>query len=209
MNLSNIRQEYNANPLDQENVDKNPIKQFTKWMNDALVSEVLEPTAMVLSTVNIQMEISSRVVLLKYVQQEKFVFFTNYESAKGKNLEAHPLASLLFFWPQLFRQIRIKGNVEKTSETDSDAYFYSRPYESQISAAISQQSSVISSREELLTQWTELSGKERIDRPKHWGGYALKPYEIEFWQGRNSRLHDRLLYQLCKDEQWKILRLAP
>jgi len=209
MDLSNIRKEYNANPLDEGNVEKNPTDQFTKWMNDALLAAVLEPTAMVLSTVNNQMDVSSRVVLLKYVEQANFVFFTNYKSAKGMDLAEHNKASLLFFWPELFRQIRIKGNVQKVSETISDEYFYSRPMESQISAAVSQQSTIIASRDVLEAQWTELAEKEKIVRPQHWGGYALNPYEFEFWQGRNSRLHDRILYQVVENDVWKISRLAP
>lgn len=208
MDLSAIRQEYEANPLDESGISKNPMEQFQIWMNEALQANVHEPTAMILSTANADFEVSSRVVLLKYMKDEKFVFFTNYLSNKGKDLESNAKASLLFFWPEQFRQIRIKGTCSKVDKALSDEYFYSRPVESQISAVVSQQSAKIPSREYLIERWQKMAEETNIIRPENWGGYTVTPYEIEFWQGRNSRLHDRILFQL-EDNNWVISRLAP
>jgi pyridoxamine-phosphate oxidase len=209
MNLGDLRNEYDYKALDESAVDKSPFQQFGLWLNECIDANMPEPTAMVLSTANKQMQVSSRVVLLKNFNENGFVFFTDYMSRKGHDLNENKNASLLFFWPAFFRQIRISGSVEKISVQESDAYFKSRPKASQISAAISAQSSEIENREQLELKWNELSQHETIHRPENWGGYCLNPYELEFWQGRKSRLHDRIVYELQSDKNWKIKRLAP
>ena len=209
--ISNIRKDYLNAKLDESIVDKNPMLQFQKWLAEAIKSTEPEPTAMVLSTVSAEGKPSSRVVLLKETGKDNLIFYTNYLSRKGKELSANPHASVLFFWPDLQRQVRIEGKIEKTSAQDSDQYFISRPDASQLASWASAQSQVISSREELEEAYKEEEkrfSKSPISRPSHWGGFQLFAESFEFWQGRESRLHDRLKY-IRNDDEWKLVRLAP
>lgn len=208
--LSNIRKDFTKEKLDEAKLSIHPILQFKLWLNEAIETKELEPTAMTLSTVSSSGLPSGRVVLLKNVSiEEGFWFFSNYESKKGKHLKQNNHAALNFFWPGLERQVRIEGSVEQISKAESDNYFKSRPIDSQISATISPQSNVIENRE-IIEKWYEDLKREQkeLSRPKNWGGYALMPLEIEFWQGRAGRLHDRIRYRL-KDENWIKERLAP
>lgn len=206
--LSNIRKDFSQKALSEENLSGSPIHQFKLWLNEAIESNQPEPTAMTLCTVSPEGIPSARIVLLKNLDESTgFWFYTNYESHKGNDLKHNPHATLNFFWPLLERQVRITGTVTKISAPDSDAYFASRPIESQIGAIASPQSRVIESREQ-LENWLAEAKKGIIKRPEYWGGYALMPSEIEFWQGRASRLHDRIRYQL-NDSEWKQERLAP
>ena len=189
----------------------NPLLQFEKWLEDAINSEVQEPTAMSVVTTGKDGFPQSRIVLLKFFNEKGFVFFTNYESEKGISLISNPAAGLHFFWPELERQIRILGYAEKTEPKISDKYFYSRPLLSQISAIVSRQSSEIPSRkflEDQVKEQQKTMESKTIKRPENWGGFRLKPLKIEFWQGRENRLHDRILYRK-QNEEWKISRLAP
>lgn len=211
MNISSIRKEYTLKSLDIKEVSTNPLTQFREWFGEALRSEVLEVNAMSLSTMGLDGFPNGRIVLLKELDHG-FVFFTNYQSEKGQELEALRRGALTFYWAELERQIRIKGTIEKISTEESDAYFFSRPYASQVGAWTSPQSRPIQSREELDKRQLEIERKFSIDsmkRPEHWGGYRLLPYKIEFWQGRESRLHDRILYQKTEDNSWEVSRLAP
>lgn len=195
----------------EDHVPNNPIDFFKKWMEEAVEKQEKEANAMVLSSVDEQNRPSSRILYLKEVTDDNsFVFFTNYNSHKGKDLALNPHASLLFYWKSLERQIRIEGLISKTSEEISDNYFASRPRESQLGAWASLQSEELNSRSELERRLSEFNTKfpEIVPRPPHWGGYQLKPSEIEFWQGRPSRLHDRILY-IKHDKYWKIKRLNP
>ena len=210
MNIAAIRKEYKLRSLMETAVDPNPIIQFQQWWNEAISSNIEEPNAMTLATCGMDRKPSCRIVLLKGISNEGFVFFTNYNSRKGKELAENPHASLLFFWKEIERQVRVEGTVTRTSEEKSDEYFFSRPPSSRIGAWSSPQSEVISNREVLdnnVQQYEAQFGSE-IPRPPHWGGYTVKPVAIEFWQGRPSQLHDRLLYTLDKGK-WKIERLAP
>jgi pyridoxamine 5'-phosphate oxidase len=213
MNLAAIRKTYSLQELTEESVNKSPLDQFETWMHAALEAKVPEATAMVLSTVNGGGLPSARVVLLKGVQNEAFTFFTNYQSRKARELAENPNAALTFFWPALERQVRIEGKVNLVSEQVSDGYFESRPYRSQIGAWASPQSQEVDSRETienamlLYTEKFQEAGK--VQRPAHWGGYALYPERLEFWQGRPDRLHDRILYRKNDDGSWTIARLAP
>lgn len=209
--LHNIRQEYIKEELLESRLHPNPLKQFSSWMNDAFESKVLEPTAMTIATVNSSGQPSTRTVLLKDITPKGFVFYTNYNSQKGKDLTTNSRISLLFFWPELERQVRIEGKAEKTSFQDSETYFHSRPFGSQISALISPQSEIIESREILKSKIEAYKAKYRnqpIPMPNYWGGYLVVPHRIEFWQGGANRLHDRLVYVL-NGESWQIQRLAP
>lgn len=212
VDIAALRKEYIRGGLDESAVNADPIVQFSSWLNEAITSQVYEPTAMVLSTVSSEGAPSSRVVLLKGIDDGSMLFYTNYESRKGRELTQHPLAALLFFWPELERQVRIEGTVERVSEETSTAYFHSRPLESQLGAASSPQSQVIPSREVLDQRFAELaaanSGRTSIERPAHWGGFALTPHTIEFWQGRPSRMHDRLRFRQAEGG-WVVERLAP
>ncbi len=212
MHIADIRKEYRLETLDESQVSSDPIEQFGYWWDEALKSEIDEVNAMTLATANADAVPAARIVLLKGYDRKGFVFFTNYESNKAADLEMNPRASLVFFWKELERQVRISGSVEKVSEEESDHYFSSRPKGSRIGAWASPQSSVISSREIIEEKVAALEqsfeGKE-IPRPLHWGGYRVKPVKIEFWQGRSSRLHDRIQYTLQHDGSWKIARLAP
>jgi pyridoxamine 5'-phosphate oxidase len=208
MKLDSIRKEYRFTILSEDSIDKNPIHQFEKWMKEAIDAKVNEPTAMGLSAIGADGFPHSRIVLLKDFDENGFTFFTNYNSLKGKSIQQHPAVSLLFFWPELERQIRISGFAEKTVATISDRYFQSRPANSRIAAAISNQSEKIASRDLLEIHFETAKMTEPPIRPEHWGGYVVKPARIEFWQGRESRLHDRILYEKTGD-LWTISRLAP
>jgi len=211
MSIADIRKEYKLKSLGEEDVDIDAIKQFTIWWNDALDSEITEVNAMTLATVSKEGIPSARIVLLKGYDENGFVFYTNYNSKKGHELKNNKHATILFFWKELERQVNITGTVEKVSEKESDDYFFIRPAASRIGAWSSPQSTVISSRkvlEENEIKFREQYGND-APRPPHWGGYRLKPQTIEFWQGRASRLHDRLLYSLQENGSWKIERLAP
>lgn len=208
MKLDSIRKEYRFTVLSADSIDKNPFRQFGKWMKEALDTEVNEPTAMCLSAIGADGFPHSRIVLLKDFDENGFTFFTNYNSLKGKSIQQIPAVSLLFFWPELERQIRISGFAEKTEATVSDRYFQSRPANSRIAAAVSNQSEKISSREFLENNFETAKMIETTTRPEHWGGYLVKPVRFEYWQGRESRLHDRILYEKTGD-LWAISRLAP
>lgn len=212
MKLASIRKEYSLQSLEINQVAKDPFLQFSQWLKEAVDAEVLEVNAMCLSTVSKDGFPNSRVVLLKELD-EGFVFFTNYESSKGKELESNPKASLTFFWAEIERQVRIVGTVSKVSAEESDAYFLSRPYGSQLGAWASPQSQEIVSRDVIETNQKDLERKFTelaIIRPPHWGGYRLVPHRVEFWQGRPSRLHDRICYEkVLGSSSWKVVRLAP
>ena len=211
-NIAGIRKEYSQKKLSEEEVAADPFRQFEKWWNEAMLAEIEEVNAMTLATASIDGVPSARIVLLKGFSEEGFVFFTNYDSYKGQQLAENPKACLVFFWKELERQVRITGLVMKLNTAENDTYFYSRPPGSQIGAIASPQSQVIENREWLDDQYNKLEQQMKeneIRRPAHWGGYIVKPVIIEFWQGRQSRLHDRLQYTLQEDGGWKIERLAP
>ncbi len=210
--LAALRKDYTKASLDSKSIDKNPIAQFEKWFNEAINAKVLEPNAMNLATISESGRPSSRIVLLKGIHNNQFVFYTNYQSQKGKELDLHPECALNFFWPELERQVRIEGIAQRVDAALSDTYFQSRPRASQIGAWASPQSSVINSREILEERVKEIEkrfeGKEVLPRPNQWGGYSVGPFEIEFWQGGSGRLHDRIQFSKV-DNEWKINRLAP
>ena len=211
-NISSIRKDYQQHFLLEPEASNDPIEQFTRWWNDAEKAAVEERNAMTLATASSDGVPSARVVLLKGYDHQGFVFFTNYNSFKGQELMSNPRACLVFFWKELERQVRITGIVEKTSAEESDAYFQSRPLGSKIGTWASQQSEVIASRdwlEDNELKWQEKFGEGPVPRPEHWGGYRVKPVCIEFWQGRPSRLHDRLIYNLNSEGEWAIQRLSP
>ena len=198
--------------LDETRIERDPIRQFQVWFEEAIAAKLPMPEAMSLATVTPDCRPTSRMVLLKQVDGYGFVFFTNYESAKAKQLELNPYAALVFYWPQFERQVRVEGKVTKTSMEESSAYFKTRPRESQIGAWASPQSEVIAARdvlEQRARELAELYCDRDIDCPAHWGGYRLTPDRIEFWKGRLGRLHDRILYELQPDDTWSIKRLAP
>ncbi len=198
--------------LDENVIDRDPIKQFQLWFNDAIAARLTLPEAMTLATATTEGKPSARMLLLKQVDHNGFVFFTNYQSAKAVELDTNPYAALVFYWPQLERQVRIEGKVDRTSAEESCEYFQTRPRESQIGAWASPQSEVIPGREVLVQRAKELETFYRdreIDCPEHWGGYRLAPDRIEFWKGRIGRLHDRILYEREADGGWSIKRLAP
>jgi pyridoxamine 5'-phosphate oxidase len=210
--IAGIRKTYSQKTLSEESSDSNPITQFDKWWKEAVASDIGEVNAMTLATASADGIPSARIVLLKGFSENGFVFFTNYDSFKGKQLLENPKACLVFFWKELERQVRITGIVQKTSDEESDEYFFSRPYESQLGACISPQSTVIENREWLESKYSEFekqSSKLTIQRPSHWGGFIVKPVIIEFWQGRPSRLHDRIEYSLQENGKWTLIRLAP
>ncbi|MCS7069380.1 MAG: pyridoxamine 5'-phosphate oxidase [Meiothermus sp.] len=209
--LRDLRSDYTYGTLSEQDADPNPFRQFERWLREALETHLYEPHGMTLSTVGENGRPSSRVVLLRGLDEQGLVFFSNYQSRKGRELAANPWACLNFWWPPLERQVRIEGRVEKVEPAISDEYFASRPYESQVGSAASPQSEVIASREVLEQRIAELKARypETVPRPAHWGGYRLRPDTFEFWQGRPSRLHDRLVYRLQPDGGWRIERLAP
>ena len=197
-------------PLTKSSVNKNPFKQFEEWYNEILKSELKEPTAMSLATADKKGVPSVRTVLLKKFDENGFLFFTNYESRKGKELIDNPFAELLFYWMDLQRQVRISGKVEKTNKEDSEKYYFTRPLKSRISAWASVQSNIIPNRIYLEKKFDEVEKKfgENIPLPPNWGGFRLIPNYFEFWQGRENRLHDRICYPK-KNNEWEIVRLAP
>lgn len=209
MDLSHLREEYSKYELNETACSANPLDQFYRWYDQAKTAQIHEPNAMILATATMDAKPSARVVLLKEFNERGFVFYTNYNSRKGQNLRANPQASLLFFWKELERQIRIEGRVEKISESDSKKYFDSRPLASRMSAIASPQSEIITSKNNLENKIHNLQNQaEPIIKPEHWGGYLLIPEYFEFWQGRPSRLHDRIVYELIS-EQWNRYRIAP
>ncbi len=209
--IAAIRKEYQLQTLNETDVEADAIEQFTRWWNNALHSEILEVNAMTLATSTKTGFPSARIVLLKGFNKNGFVFFTNYNSKKGKELEENPRAALIFFWKEVERQIRIEGNVEKLTAEESDEYFNSRPVGSRIGAWASPQSSIIKNREIIEANAENYlhQFKEAIPRPPHWGGFVVMPAVIEFWQGRSNRLHDRLQYTKQANGDWEIKRLAP
>jgi len=210
--IADLRREYASRSLMETDVASNPISQFEKWWNEALESAIVEPNAMTLATASGDGMPSARVVLLKGFNQKGFVFYTNYKSFKGIQLDENPKACLVFLWKELERQVRITGLVKKTDSHESDEYFLTRPEGSQIGAWASPQSQVIRNREWLEKEFKTYTDKFRgssPQRPPHWGGYLVQPVIIEFWQGRPSRLHDRIQYSLDETGSWKIERLAP
>lgn len=210
--IQNIRNEYLAASLSEIDADPDPIQQFAKWFNEAIKADVLEPTAMTLATASYDGRPSARIVLMKGFDNEGFVFYTNYLSRKGKEIGKNPLGALLFFWGTLERQVRIEGTIVKASKEDSIKYFHSRPRASQLGAVASPQSQEIQDRA-VLEKNVQQAEAEFLDKdvpkPSFWGGYILKPRLIEFWQGRPSRLHDRILYKKIDNKNWKKVRLAP
>ena len=212
MDIANIRGKYTTKNFDIKDLDKNPFKQFEIWFKDAMNENLLEPNAFTLATVGADMMPSVRTVLLKYFSEKGFVFFTNYDSKKAKQMENNPKVAALFTWLTLERQIKIEATVEKISKADSLKYFLSRPKGSQLGAWVSRQSEVISSRALLEQKFEEMKNKflnKEIPFPSFWGGYIIKPIRIEFWQGGEDRLHDRFLYEIQENGDWTISRLAP
>lgn len=210
--IADIRRDYSHKSLSETDVDANAINQFGKWWHEAVNSKIDEVNAMTLATASIDGLPSARIVLLKEFNDQGFIFFTNYESYKAQQLAENPKACLVFFWKELERQVRITGLIQKISGQQSDAYFHSRPESSRIGAWASPQSRVIENRHWLDEKFNELVNKmegAEIKRPPYWGGYIVKPVVIEFWQGRPSRLHDRIQYTLDETGNWKIERLAP
>lgn len=209
--IAGIRKDYSQKSLSEQTADADPIRQFDTWWQEAVTAQIDEVNAMTLATASADGLPAARIVLLKGFSPDGFVFFTNYDSYKGRQLAENPKACLVFFWKELERQVRITGIVEPTSAEESDAYFYSRPVGSQAGASVSPQSTVIENREWLETKYAAFAEQaaDKIRRPAHWGGYRVRPVVIEFWQGRPSRLHDRLQYSLQEDGNWKIERLAP
>jgi len=210
-NTASIRRDYTLKQLDEQEVDRNPFTQFSLWFDEVLNADVLEPNAMIIATSTLEGKPSARVVLLKQFDNRGFSFFTNYHSRKALDLEQNPYASLVFFWPELERQVRIEGSISKVSETESDNYFNSRPEGSKVAALVSPQSQVIPNRnliESLQFDYQQKFSAKPINRPTNWGGYLLCPSLFEFWQGRTNRLHDRIQYRLVNGE-WVIERLAP
>jgi pyridoxamine 5'-phosphate oxidase len=208
--LHHIRKQYIFSTLDENNVLPNPFDQFDTWLQQAIESDQLEPTAMVLSTVDEHLQPHSRVVLLKELSADGFVFYSNYEGHKAHQMAQNNQVSLVFFWPTLERQVRIVGSVEKVSEAISTSYFKLRPLESQLAAWASPQSQLIRSRDFLEKEFQYYQQKfgETVPKPSTWGGYVVKPIAFEFWQGGLNRLHDRLLFSF-ENGEWKIFRLAP
>lgn len=208
--LADLRRDFSSAGLDEGSCSANPFDQFSKWMDEALNADIIDPNAMTVSTVGEDGRPSARVVLLKYFDTESFAFFTNYESKKGTDLTHNPFTVFHFFWPQLDRQIAIYGRVEKTSREESEKYFNSRPVDSRLGAWTSNQSRVIESREALEKRFDGFREKfgDDVPLPPFWGGFRLTPDKFEFWQGRQNRLHDRIVYKLT-DGNWEITRLSP
>lgn len=211
VDIAKLRKDYSLKSLNEADVNSSPIVQFEFWLNEAIDSQLPEPNAMTLATSTFEGKPSARVILLKQFDNEGFAFFTNFDSRKARNLLQNPYAAMVFYWPELERQVRIEGKVSKVSDKESDKYFRTRPEKSKIGAWASPQSSVIPNRrylENLMSDFEEEFQSKTIARPKNWGGFILKPSLIEFWQGRPNRLHDRIQYTLV-NEKWIIERLAP
>ncbi|HEV7683165.1 MAG TPA: pyridoxamine 5'-phosphate oxidase [Pyrinomonadaceae bacterium] len=204
--------QYNTDSIDEQTVDRDPLTLFQRWLHEARAVGINLAEAMTLATATPEGKPSARLVLLKQADEHGFVFFTNYHSMKARELDSNPQAALVFYWPQLERQVRVEGKVERTPAAESDAYFKTRPRESQIGALASPQSQVIASRAALQARADQIEnsyeGRE-VERPAHWGGYRLHPERIEFWKGRPGRLHDRISYERETDGSWTIKRLAP
>lgn len=213
LDVKHLREEYSQSALDLHSTDADPLRQFQQWFEEAVKAEVPEPNALTLSTIAEDGRPRSRVMLLKQADERGFVFFTNYESDKGREMAADPRAALNFLWLELQRQVRIEGTVERIPEEESTEYFQSRPKGSQIGAWASNQSSVLESREALEEKAAQLTARyrdaEQLPKPDYWGGFVLKPILIEFWQGRASRLHDRIQYTRDTDGRWVRQRLSP
>jgi len=210
--LSDLRREYASRALTEDAADADPIRQFSAWFEEALNSQLLDVNAMTLATASPGGEPAARIVLLKGADESGFVFYSNYDSAKGRDLAANPRACLLLFWGELERQVRITGAVTRTTSEESETYFHSRPFESQIGATISKQSQPVADRSQLETRYAEFAERYKgsiVPLPRNWGGYRVTPERIEFWQGRKSRLHDRLLYSRQPDGSWSRSRLEP
>jgi pyridoxamine 5'-phosphate oxidase len=215
--LHDLRQNYLTSGIDENQIDPNPIKQFAKWFEEIQLVLKEDPNAFTLSTYSItEQKVRSRVVLLKEITEKGFVFFTNYQSAKGREVQNHHQVSMNFFWNILHRQVRVEGDISKISREESKNYFYSRPRESQFAALLSPQSEVIASYEEMEEKYKELTNKyhhKEVPFPENWGGYIIIPNYLEFWQGRNHRLHDRIFYRINAENfshnNWTIGRLAP
>ncbi|PJG82188.1 pyridoxamine 5'-phosphate oxidase [Caviibacterium pharyngocola] len=210
MDLHDIREEYSKQTLDEKQCKNDPLLQFEQWLNEAIAAKVNEPTAMNLATVDPNGKPAARIVLLKEVNAEGLVFFTNYLSRKGKGIQHQPFVALTFFWPELERQVRVEGRAQELPAEQSDAYFASRPYTSRIGAWASEQSAVISGKSSLVAKAAMIAAKYplNVPRPPHWGGYLVIPETMEFWQGRPSRLHDRILYR-HEAGCWTTVRLSP
>ncbi|AUH52978.1 pyridoxamine 5'-phosphate oxidase [Chromobacterium sp. ATCC 53434] len=211
LNLADIRLEYAKKELSPEDCLPDAVAQFEIWLNEAISAQVNEPTAMNLAAIGPDGRPSARIVLLKGVEDGQLLFYTNYQSRKGQALAHSPYVALTFFWPELERQVRIEGRAERVAPETSDAYFASRPYTSRLGAWASEQSSEIASKAVLVTRAAMYGARHPINvpRPPHWGGYAIVPDRVEFWQGRPSRLHDRVLYTQTADGGWQLSRLAP
>jgi pyridoxamine 5'-phosphate oxidase len=211
MSITDLRKEYSRASLSETDTQADPVAQFSTWFEEAVNAQIPEPNAMSVATVGANGRPSSRILLIKEFDQKGFTWFTNYHSRKGRELEAHPFAALLFHWVELERQVRIEGRVERVSVAESEQYFQSRPLKSRLGAIASVQSAPIENRHALEVQFTEAAQKyaDHPPRPLHWGGYRLVPDAIEFWQGRNSRLHDRILYTLQPNGGWHRTRLQP
>lgn len=210
--IENLRQDYRNATLSEKDVAADPISQFAKWFQNAIDGGIYEPNAMLLATATHDGKPSARIMLLKGFDKIGFTFYTNYLSRKGKEISKNPAAAIVFFWPELERQVRIEGTLEKISKEESEKYFHSRPKPSQIGALVSQQSQEINGRDGLeaaLIDLTEKFAEKEIPKPAYWGGYVLKPQIVEFWQGRTGRLHDRIVYKRADKNNWKIVRLAP
>ena len=213
LSLANLRQNYTRGGLDERSVDPNPIVQFEIWFQQALAARLPEPNAMTLATVTPAGRPSARIVLLKEVSESGFVFYTNYKSRKGRDLDANPWAALTFYWADLERQVRIEGGVARLSRMESEVYFKSRPKGSRLGAWASRQSEPISGRAQLEIRLKDLearyAGSDAVPLPEFWGGYCVRPLAIEFWQGRPNRLHDRIEYRRKGESDWQIQRLSP
>ena len=210
-NIADIRKDYTLKTLNEGDVSSNPFEQFMVWMDEVIKSKALEPTAAVLATATFDGKPSARMILLKGATDKGFIFFTNYESKKARQILQNPNAAMVFFWPELERQVRIEGKIKKIAEKESDKYFDSRPIRSRLGTWASPQSQVIPSRrylEDLVREFEEEFADKEIPRPSNWGGYILEPNLFEFWQGRTSRMHDRLQYTE-ENGKWKLERLAP
>jgi pyridoxamine 5'-phosphate oxidase len=210
LDLSGLRNDYQRYNLSEDEVHQSPDAQFIRWFDEACRTAVNEPSAFVLSTVSASGQPSSRVVLLKGIEEGRFLFFTDYKSQKGQDLETNNLVAMVFFWPLLERQVRIEGKASKLDRENSERYFRSRPYESRVAAFTSRQSTEVPSRAELESGWeaTRVQYPDDVPCPTRWGGYAVDAHRFEFWQGRTNRLHDRIIY-LRKTEKWVIRRLMP
>lgn len=212
--LAALRQEYALGALNEADVDPNPIRQFQRWLDEAIKAELPEPNAMTLATADRTGRPFARVVLLKDCDADGFVFYTNYRSDKGRQLAENPHTALVFLWLELERQVRVEGIVSKVSSTESEAYFRTRPHESQLGALASRQSQIVTDRQTLDDRYQQLAAQyphdnDNIPMPNQWGGYRVKPEMLEFWQGRHGRMHDRLRYQRQRDGGWLLERLEP